>query len=221
MRAILPALFLLLLTACGPATEPATTAPVVSAAPDATPPPTPTDEVVTGNPVIDSIRKEQAAIDALFKTGMLQQKNVSYACTGIRGTVEILRYQDEVRLVRNRYNEGQDRTITDRFYYQDGELIHQFSETLRWEFDGTTQFNQNGTPVPGIINYVNRYRYYFQDGGVVKAMKRKFQFTSLEVQPAEEDFPLQDMPSVSDLPYRTELARMAVEEGAVDCAVFR
>jgi len=103
------------------------------------------------------------------------------------------------------------RTITDRFYYKDGELIHQFSETLRWEFDGTTQKDQNGNEVPGIINHVDRYRYYVQ----------KFSFSSLEVQPAEENFPLLETAPPAKLPYRTKLAQSASEEGTVDCSVFQ
>jgi len=219
MRAIVSALMLLLLTACGPATEPAAAAATTTAA--APPAATPTDEQVTGDPVIDYARKHQGIIDGLFTTGMLQQKNIAYVCDDLRGTAEVHKKDGQVVLVRNRYNDGDNRTITDRFYYKDSELIHQFSETLRWEFDGSTQIDQNGNAVPGIINHVARYRYYIREGKVAKFLKRKFDFTSLEAQPAEEDFPLEEMTPASELPYRTELARAVIEDGAVDCEVFR
>jgi hypothetical protein len=217
MRATFSAFLLLLLTACGPATEPAT-------APSAVPPPppvTPTDRQESDDPTVNFIRKHQAIIDDLFTTGMLQQKNVQYNCNGLRGTAEVHRKDGEVRLVRNRYNDGDNRTITDRFYYKDGELIHQFSETLRWEFDGTTQKDQNGNAVPGIINHIARYRYYIRGGKVLTFLKRKFDFSSLEVQPAEENFPLLKTTPPAELPYRTNLAQAAIEEGKVDCSVFQ
>lgn len=214
MRITVSVLLLLFLTACGPANEPAS---VTEPAP---PPVTPTDEQVTGEPAIDSIRKQQAKINKLFNSGMLQQRNVQYACEGIRGMAEVHQKDGQPVLVRNTYNDGNNRTITDRFYYKDGELFHQFSETLRWELDGSTQIDQNGNAVPGIINHVARYRYYVQEGKVIKFLKRKFTFTSLEAEPAEENFPLEELTPASKLPYRTELARAAIDDGEVDCAVF-
>ena len=216
MRITISVLLLLFLTACGgPTTEPA------AANEPAPPPVTPTDEQETGEPAIDYIRKDQAVINTLFKTGMLQQRNVQYACEGIRGTAEVHQKGGHPVLVRNTYNDGDNRTITDRFYYKDGALFHQFSETLRWEFDGSTQIDQNGNAVPGIVNHVARYRYYIQEGKVVKFLKRKFSFSSLEIEPAEEGFPLEEMTPASELPYRTELARAAIEDGEVDCAIFQ
>lgn len=217
MRAILSVFLLLLLTACGPATEP--TAAVATTPPS--PPIVLTDQQESDDPVVSYVRKHQAIIDELFTTGMLQQKNVQYNCGGLRGTAEVHRKDGEVMLVRNRYNDGENRVITDRFYYKDGEIFHQFSETLRWEFDGTTKLDQNGNEVPGIINHLARYRYYIQKGKVVKFLKRKFDFSSLEAQPAEESFPLEEVTPASELPYRTALARAAIEKNAVDCAVFQ
>lgn len=212
-------LFILLLASCGPATEP-TAEPATTTEP-APPPVTPTDEQVTGDPVIDYARKQQGIIDELFTTGMLQQKNITYVCDGIRGTAEVHKNGDQVVLVRNRYNDGEDRTITDRFYYVDDELVHQFSETLRWEFDGATKTDQNGTEVPVINNYVSRYRYYIREGKVLKFLKRKFNFTSPAATPVEENYPLEEMTPASELSYRTELARMAIEDGVVDCEIFK
>lgn len=215
MRATISALLLIFLSACGPTAEPATT---TESAPSTV---VPTDEQVTGEPAIDYIRKHQAEVNKLFTSGMLQQRNIQYVCEGIRGTAEVHQKDGQPVLVRNTYNDGENRTITDRFYYKDGELFHQFSETLRWEFDGSTQADQNGNAVPGIVNHVARYRYYIQGGKVVKFLKRKFNFSSLEVRPSEEDFPLEEMAPPSDLPYRTELAQSAIEDGAVDCTVFQ
>ncbi len=219
MRFILSTFLLLLLTACGPTSESASTTATTIAPPP--PPMVLTDEEESDDPAVNFIRKHQGIINDLFSTGMLQQKNVQYNCDGLRGTAEVHRKDGEVRLVRNRYNDGDNRTITDRFYYKDGELIHQFSETLRWEFDGTTQKDQNGNEVPGIINHVDRYRYYVQNGTVVKFLTRKFSFSSLEVQPAEENFPLLETAPPAKLPYRTKLAQSASEEGTVDCSVFQ
>lgn len=215
MRVIISALLLILLASCGSSTEPA------AASKPAPPTVTPIDEQVTGEPAIDYIRKHQAEVDKLFTAGMLQQRNIQYACEGIRGMAEVHQKDGQPVLVRNTYNDGKNRTITDRFYYKDGELFHQFSETLRWEFTGSTQIDQNGNAVPSIVNHVDRYRYYIRGGEVVKFLKRKFDFSSLEVQPAEEDFPIEEMTPASELPYRTELARAAIEDGKVDCAVFQ
>jgi hypothetical protein len=215
MRITISVLLLLLLTACGPATEP-------TAANEPAPPPvTPTDEQVTGEPAIDNIRQQQAEIDQLFKSGMLQQQNVQYVCEGIRGMAEVHQKDGRPVLVRNTYSDGENRIITDRFYYKDGELFHQFSETLRWEFDGSIKPDQNGNEVPGVINHVARYRYYIQEGEVVKFLKRKFDFSSLEGQPTEEDFPIEEMTPANDLPYRAKLAQAAIDDGKVDCTVFK
>lgn len=214
MRITVSALLLFLLTACGPASEPVATEP-------ATPAVIPTDEQVTGEPAIDSIRKHQAEITKRYTSGMLQQRNVQYVCEDIRGTAEVHQKDGQPVLVRNTYNDGKNRIITDRFYYKDGELFHQFSETLRWEFDGSTHTDQNGNEVPSIVNHLARYRYYIQGGKVVKSLKRKFVFSSLEGQPAEEGFPIEEMTPASELPYRTELARAAIEDGEVDCTVFQ
>jgi hypothetical protein len=214
MRATISALLLILLTACGPTTEPTTAAP-------ATPAVISIDEQVSGDPAIDYIRKHQAEVDKLFTSGMLQQRNIQYACEDIRGMAEVHQKDGQPVLVRNTYNDGKNRTITDRFYYKDGELFYQFSETLRWEFTGSTQIDQNGNAVPSIVNHVARYRYYIREGEVVKFLKRKFDFSSLEVQPAEEDFQIEEMTPASELSYRTKLARTAIEDGKVDCAVFQ
>ncbi len=118
MRITISVLLLLFLTACGPATEP-------TAANEPAPPPvTPTDEQVTGEPAIDNIRKQQEEIDQLFKSGMLQQQNVQYVCEGIRGMAEVHQKDGRPVLVRNTYSDGENRIITDRFYYKDGELFH-------------------------------------------------------------------------------------------------
>ncbi|TXF91205.1 hypothetical protein FUA23_02995 [Neolewinella aurantiaca] len=211
MRATISALLLLILTACGPTPDPEPVAP----------PPTPTDKQVTGDPVVDSIRTEQARIEELFTTGMLQQQNVMYNCDGLMGIAELHKKDGQVVLVRNRYDDGENRIITDRFYYKDSVLIHQFSETLRWEFDGTTRPDQNGNEVPGITNYLGRYRYYIQDGKVVKFLKRKFVFSSFEPEPAEESFPLEEATPPSVLPYRSRLAQSAIDDSKVDCSVFK
>ncbi len=221
MRVTISTFLLLLLTACAPASEPATTATETKAPVAATPAITPTDEEVTGDPTVDNIRKQQAIVDDLLSTGMLQQKNLPYNCNGLRGTTEVHRKDGVALLVLNRYNDGENRTITDRFYYKDGKIFFQLSQTLRWEFEGSTKADQNGNDVPVIINHVARYRYYIQDGKVVKFLKRKFSFSSTDPEPAEESFPLEDATPAAELSYRTQLAQTAIEKDTVDCTVFQ
>jgi len=145
----LPLVFLLLLTTtCG--------SPDSAAPPPPPPPPavTPTDEQMTGDPAIDNVRMEANRIDAQFQAGMLQQKNVAYACDKIRGLVEL--HTEKGKTVLAWELDGTMRTLSNnsevpgvrnttaqyRYYVADGAVF----KFLKRKYDHYTYATDNPNP---------------------------------------------------------------------------
>jgi len=185
-----PLVFVLLLfTTCNSSDEPVITAPAAPAV-------TPTDQQMTGDPAIDSIRTEANRIDDQFQAGMLQQKNVAYLCEEIRGLVELHTENGETVLARGKYTDGDTRTVIDNSYFKDGELFYHYSETNTWELDGTMRTLSNN--------------------------KRKYDhYTYATDNPNPDTLQLIEMTPGKELPFRYGLAKSALETGEVDCGFFQ
>ncbi len=211
-----PLVFVLLLfTTCNSSDEPVITAPAAPAV-------TPTDQQMTGDPAIDSIRTEANRIDDQFQAGMLQQKNVAYLCEEIRGLVELHTENGETVLARGKYTDGDTRTVIDNSYFKDGELFYHYSETNTWELDGTMRTLSNNSEVPGVRNTTAQYRYYVADGAVFKFLKRKYDhYTYATDNPNPDTLQLIEMTPGKELPFRYGLAKSALETGEVDCGFFQ
>lgn len=220
MRLISLVFVLLMLSSCGSSDAPVATAPVTPAAPVAQEV-VPTDQQVTGDPAIDNIRTEANRIDAQFQTGMLQQKNVTYACNQVRGLLELYTEKGETVLTRSKYSDGDTRTVIDNSYFKGGQLIYHYSEINDWQLDGTMRTLNNNHEVPGVQNTTIQYRYYIADGAIFKSLKRKFDhFTYATDNPNPDTLPLEEMPLGEKLPLRYGLAKSALETGVVDCGLF-
>lgn len=215
MRFIPLVFFLLIVAACSGPAEPVATAASAPAV-------VPTDQRMTGDAATDSIRAAANRIDVRFQTGMLQQKNIAYACDKIRGLVELYTDNGVTVLARGKYNDGDTRTVIDNTYFKDGEPFYHYSETNTWELDGTMRTLSNNSEVPGVRNTTAQYRYYLADGTVFKFLKRKYEhYTYALDNPDPDTLPLEEMPVNAELPFRYGLAKSALETGAVDCALFK
>jgi hypothetical protein len=215
MRFFPLAFLLLVVAACSSPAEPVATAPSAPAV-------VPTDQQMTGEAAIDSIRAAANRIESRFQAGMLQQKNVAYVCDKIRGLVELYTDNGATVLARGKYTDGDTRTVIDNTYFKDGEPFYHYSETNTWELDGTMRTLSNNSEVPGVRNTTAQYRYYVDNGAVLKFLKRKYDhYTYALDNPNPDTLPLEEMPSGGELPFRYGLAKSALETGAVDCAFFQ
>lgn len=185
------------------------------------PPAIPFDRQLTGDADLDPIRNEYSRIEDQFAGGMLQQKNVQYVCDQLKGTIELYRENDKVILAVNNYKDGDQTTISDRWYFKDGQLIFQLSESDSWQLDGPMMQDSNGNEIPGVRNTNAQYRYYVKDGTTFKFLKKThdhFTYRTDNVNP--DTLPFEEMTVPTGLPYKYNLLKGALDNGKVDCSFF-
>jgi hypothetical protein len=181
----------------------------------------PLDRQESGDASIDAIRTEYGRIEDQYEKSMLQQRNVDYHCGELNGTVQLHTENGKIVLALNRYKDGTQQTTTDRWYFQDEQLIFQFSETNTWQLDGPMMQDSNGNMIPGVKNTTAQYRHYVKDGTVFKFLKKKYdQYTHRVDNVIPETVPMQEMPTNGELPFRFGLAQQAMDNGAIDCSFF-
>lgn len=208
--------FTLLLSCSGneaPVVTPTTTEPAPVAVP--------LDRQETGDASIDAIRAEYGRIEDQYEKGMLQQRNVDYTCGELVGGIQLHTENGKIVLALNQYKDGTQQTTTDRWYFQDEQLIFQLSETNTWQLDGPMMQDSNGNMVPGVKNTTAQYRHYVKDGTVFKFLKKKYDHYTHKVDNVHPDaVPMEEMTTNGKLPFRFGLAQQAMENGAVDCSFF-
>ncbi|MFT5999318.1 MAG: hypothetical protein ACI81P_001776 [Neolewinella sp.] len=181
----------------------------------------PLDRQQSGDANIDLIRTEYGRIEDQYEKGMLQQRNVDYRCEDLNGSIQLHTENGKIVLALNQYKDGTQQTTTDRWYFQEEQLIFQLSETNSWQLDGPMMQDSNGNMIPGVKNTTAQYRHYVKDAGVFKFLKKKYDHYTHKVDNViPETVPMQEMPTNGKLPFRFGLATQAIENGAVDCSFF-
>lgn len=216
----LPVLLLALLFSCSNADTPTSEVTASTEEAPATPA-TPYDRQLTGDADLDPIRTEYARIEDLLQGGMLQQENVEYHCDKINGVIELHRENDQVVLAINKYKDGDQITITDRWYLSNSNLIFQLSESDSWQLDGPMMTDSNGNQIPGVRNTNAQYRYYVKDGATFKFLKKTYDFFTHKVDNVNPDtLPFEEMTVPTSLPFKYALLKEVLENGKVNCSFF-
>jgi|GEM_PF-1656111 hypothetical protein len=217
-------LFSLLLTACAGEPTPDTAAEAAADTQLTTPAgrDLPADQKMTGDPATDTVITRYAYLENQYQTGMLQRKDAVYECGKINGRIELYNDKGDFAMAINSYNDGPQRSVTDRWYFTNGKPAHLFSESVTWEIAGPSVIDSNGNELPGIRTATAHYRYYLADGKTFKFLKKKwehFNYRNDNVDPAS----VADEPAATDgaVPERIALVTTARETGVVDCAAFQ
>ncbi|WP_020570964.1 hypothetical protein [Neolewinella persica] len=196
-------------------------APITATTTEPAPAAVPLDRQESGDERIDAIRNEYGRIEDQYEKGMLQQRNVDYHCGELDGSIQLHTENGKIVLALNQYKDGTQQTTTDRWYFQDGQLIFQLSETNTWQLDGPMMQDSNGNMIPGVKNTTAQYRHYVKDGTVFKFLKKKYDHYTHKVDNVNPDtVPMEEMTTNGALPFRFGLAKQAMENGAVDCNFF-
>lgn len=224
MRYLSFLLFALLLTACaGDATS--TTAAEAAASTQLTTPPgrdLPADQQMTGDAATDTVIARYAYLENQYQTGMLQRKDVVYECDKINGRIELYTEKNKLAMALNTYNDGPQRTVTDRWYFANGSPVHLLSESMTWEIAGPMVKDNNGNELPGIRTATAQYRYYLADGQTFKFLKKRwehFNYRTDNVDPETIDNELTETDGA--VPARIAVVNTAQETGVVDCKAFQ
>jgi len=183
--------------------------------------PEPADYKMTGDAATDAVIREYVRLDEQYHAGMLQRKDVTYQCGKILGRVELYTEDGKFAMAVNHYNDGDQRTVTDRWYLKDEAPVHFKSESITWEIQGPMVKQANGMETPGIRTATNEYRYYIADGKVFKFLKKSyehFNYRSDNVDPAT----VANVPANTngDIPARFAIVEAARETGSVACELW-
>ncbi len=211
--------FLCLLLSCSDGTAPApaaATSPAVEA-----PAAIPFDRKQGDDPAVNAIKTAYSRIEDAYQSNGLQRKRFNFNCSDLLGRFEVFTENDEVVLALGEYKDGTQRTVTDRWYFRNGELIFQLSENNTWQLDGPMRQDSNGNAIPGVKNTTYQYRYYVSDGKVFKSLKKKWDHYSYRVDNVDpQAVPHEEMPETDRLPYQYTLARSVITADSVNCDFF-
>lgn len=211
----LPLLLLCLLFSCSDNSTPAPAA--TSSTPDA-PAVIPFDREMGDDPAINAIKTAYARIEDLYQSNGLDRKRLSFDCGDLMGRFEILKENGEVVLALGEYKDGTQRTVTDRWYFRNGELFFQLSENNTWLLDGPMRTDSNGNSIPGVKNTTYQYRYYISEGKVYKSLKKtweNYSYRTDNVNPAE--VPHEEMEPLDRLPFQYTFAKSVIAADSVNC----
>ncbi len=197
-------------------------APAASTTPGAEAPATiPFDRKLGDDPAVNFIKTAYARIEDAYESNGLQRKRFAFNCGDLLGRFELHSEGDEVVLAIGEYKDGTQRTVTDRWYFRDGELIFQLSENNTWQLEGPPRVDSNGNTIPGVKNTTHQYRYYVSEGKVFKSLKKKWEnytYRTDNVDP--EAVPFEEMPKTDRLPFQYTLAKSVIAADSVNCDFF-
>ncbi|MEL6142789.1 MAG: hypothetical protein AAFU67_14360 [Bacteroidota bacterium] len=93
------------------------------------------------------IQSECNTTDLLFAEAQLSMDTVHYACTisQQRGKIDTFHYQDEVKLIRHTYYQGDHFGAIENYYLANNQLSYVHVEETTWSFDPDFEPETDGT----------------------------------------------------------------------------
>lgn len=162
---------------------------------------------------IDAIRMKYSTIMKKMENNELEMDTISFRCRTADDSGRLIRYSDGDELVMMEYVKGIGHAfVTERMYFDDGNLFFVFVEDGIWSPGGPTPNDINGT-----VATIKETRYYIDSGEIIRQLEKSFKTRSWTDDPKSDEIPNTEVKVKSGTMYSEIDLINELKEGNINC----